>query len=938
MASKRKSTTPCMIPLKTMAMGEKESHVIDEDNEDEQPEMPHTLGILINSNAEDSATGNSLSNGHNITDDDNYVCKYCNFGAQEVSTFIEHIESKHLDFCKDPSYVCIECSFLVKSHEELTCHNKECHTDEPNCKWNLAKHDNQTTVEQSFSDVNSSQDLPGDCYEEAVDGQSEITFTKTPIMKLMKSKTESKKSLTPNENLTNLFLNETEENKGNSITTLTTMPVTQTHSPFATSSLLGTVTSPLVGTVPVIQAGLTQLVSLPLQQHPALLQQPPQHQQLPTSKSLPKVMIPLSYIPTYNGTMDSNCFLKNSFNKFPYPTKAELCYLTVVTEYPEEQIKIWFTAQRLKQGISWSPEEIEDARKKMFHTIIQTVPQPTFTVLNAPIVANASSVQHLFQTALPSHFVGQPKGTGGLFVTQPFITNGMQCSSSTLTLAVASIPNQQSAAQPKTSQVKVVNAAQSLITACPSISSQSVLDSNLAKCKKPNNQLSALKTSFLKSQFPAHSEVEKLTQITGLTRKEVRKWFTDHRNNWRIHKGAKSFDKEEHSPVGSDSCPDVVLDVPLKEEDATCSSPATPPIVPQVTRRQGWHQTPDFTPTKYKERAPEQLKALEGSFAENNFPSVEEVDRLRSETKMTRREIDGWFSERRKKLAEENKKEVKLELDSEDEEDEPEEKEDSIEELKVLDENGSLDMEKSSPMSGERKVSPIKINLKNLKVTDANGKGALQVGALNSPPIDDISRPPTPPKGKLHYKKTAQQRHLLKKLFVKTQWPTNREYDSVAVQACLPRPEVVRWFGDNRYAFKNGQLKWYDDYSKGIFPDGLEGIKLSSIELLRDYYKEHNMLYEDDLEMLCEKTEMMPEEIRMWFAEMMSEDNKALSEAGSGDRHSSFDDQSEIHRGVNDAYSEVSDNSESGEPTAPEKCPDAIKAYSPLTRIPLEGD
>jgi hypothetical protein len=69
-------------------------------------------------------------------------------------------------------------------------------------------------------------------------------------------------------------------------------------------------------------------------------------------------MIPLSSIPTYSASMDSSPYLKTSFSKFSYPTKAELCYLTVVTKFPEEQIKIWFTAQRLKQGISWSPEEV----------------------------------------------------------------------------------------------------------------------------------------------------------------------------------------------------------------------------------------------------------------------------------------------------------------------------------------------------------------------------------------------------------------------------------------------------------------------------------------------------------------------------------------------------------------------------------------------------
>lgn len=946
MASKRKSTTPCMIPLKTMALSDKERHNTEEDEDADQEKVPpktQAVSNLTNSEVENSAADINLSNGHhNIMESDKYICKYCDFGTQEIDIFVGHIKSKHLDFLNDPSYVCIECSFLVKTHEELVHHNGECHSDHPNFMWNVVKHDRQTTVEQSFSDVNNSQDLQGDFYEGAVDGKSEITISKTPIMKLMKSKPDTQKNLTANENLPNLLVSETEGNEANPSPTIKTLPVTQTQSPFVNSSLVGTVTSPLVGNVPLIQAGLTQIVSLPLQQHPAVLQQlqqqsqPLQHQQqLPNSKTLPKVMIPLSCIPTYDGTMDSNAFLKNSFTKFPYPTKAELCYLTVVTKYPEEQIKIWFTAQRLKQGISWSPEEIEEARKKMFNTIIQTISQPTFTVLNAPIVANASSVQQLFQTTLPGHFVGQPKGGGGLLVTQPFITNGMQATSSTLTLAVASIPKEPSPDQPNTSQVKVVNATQSLITSCPNISSQSVIDATFGRCKKSRIQKDALKSSFLKSQFPAHSEVERLTKITGLTRREVRKWFSDHRYHWRNNRGQQSFHMDENSPEASDSYPEVSCDVSVKDHDLADSSPATPPV-PHVTRRQGWHQTPDFTPTKYKERAPEQLRALEGSFALNNFPSAEEVDRLRSETKMTRREIDGWFSERRKKSAEESKKEAKMQQDSEEEE--SEEKEVLTEEPKKPDEDESLDMGKSSPLSGERKVSPIKINLKNLKVTDTIGKGALQEVAVNTPQNDNPSRPSTPPKGKLQYKKTAQQRHLLKKLFVKTQWPTHREYDSVAVQACLPRPEVVRWFGDNRYAFKNGQLKWYDDYSKGIFLPGLEGIKLSSIELLRDYYQEHNMLYEDDMEMLCEKTEMIPEEIRMWFAEMMSEDSKTLSEAGSEDQHSSFGEQTESQRRACDAYSEVSDNSESEEPSVAEGCHELLKASSPKRRIEIKGD
>lgn len=161
-------------------------------------------------------------------------------------------------------------------------------------------------------------------------------------------------------------------------------------------------------------------------------------------------MIPLSSIPTYSASMDSSSFLKTSFSKFPYPTKAELCYLTVVTKFPEEQIKIWFTAQRLKQGISWSPEEIDEARRKMFNTIIQTAPsssqrqtqrhhgpaQHTFTVLPAS----------LGPTGIPHFLQGSLVGQGGVIVTQPVMANGIQVSSAPMALAVT--PKPQAAARP----------------------------------------------------------------------------------------------------------------------------------------------------------------------------------------------------------------------------------------------------------------------------------------------------------------------------------------------------------------------------------------------------------------------------------------------------------------------------------------------------------
>uniref|UniRef100_A0A8C0HMI1 Zinc fingers and homeoboxes protein 3 n=1 Tax=Buteo japonicus TaxID=224669 RepID=A0A8C0HMI1_9AVES len=800
MASKRKSTTPCMIPVKTLVLQETELDAVEDDREGTQQDAPAEGPAASDAGASNSNNG-ALSNGHRgIADSDTYICKSCDFGSQDVHHFFGHLDSEHLDFSKDPAFACVACNFLANSHEGLSHHNAESHAGETSFIWRVAKQDNRTTVEQSLCEAASSHDLPGEVPEEGVDGQSEIIITKTPIMKIMKGKPEAKKIHTLKENVSSQLGGESEVKDGEHSFPNGSVPVSQPTASSTKSSHI--VNGSIIGNMPVLQAGVAQLVSLQ--------QQPPLHQQLPTSKSLPKVMIPLSSIPTYNAAMDSNSFLKNSFHKFPYPTKAELCYLTVVTKYPEEQLKIWFTAQRLKQGISWSPEEIEDARKKMFNTVIQSVPQPTITVLNTPLVANPGSVPHLIQATLPGHVVGQPEGTGGLLVTQPIMANGLKGTSSSFTLAVTSVPKPQPAAQHSTvsssnaSGVKVVNSGQSLLTACPAISSQTFLDPNVYKNKKSHEQLSALKGSFCRNQFPGQAEVERLTKITGLSTKEIRKWFSDRRYHYRNVRGGRAVFPGDSA---LDSLPEITLDVSPRGAELSPAAAAS------------WHQAPDFTPTKYKERAPEQLKALESSFAQNPLPAEEEVNRLRGETKMTRREIDSWFSERRKKkVAEENRK---VEEAARQEEEEAE--------------NGGGEGEDSS---------------------------------------DDSSRPPTPPKTKLNFKKTAQQRHLLKQMFVQTQRPTNQEYDAIVSQTGLPRAEVIRWFGDSRYGYKNGQLKWYENYRRGVFPPGLVEVSPTGREVLEDYYEKHKGLREEDLPGLCERSHLSAQQLKVWFAVKAEEESR----------------------------------------------------------------
>lgn len=248
------------------------------------------------------------------------------------------------------------------------------------------------------------------------------------------------------------------------------------------------------------------------------------------------------------------------------------------------------------------------------------------------------------------------------------------------------------------------------------------------------------------------------------------------------------------------------------------------------------------------------MKALESSFAQDSDPSGEEVDRLRSETKMTRREIHGWFADRRKRVAAERKKEEAERAMREEDEEE-------------TDVDG--DERQRQDGSGELKVNPIKINLKMLKVTEANGKvegDELDCSALphqfsstpaSSPGATTSSTPkppqtPTPTPKSSHSpkptairgKKTAEQLHLLKQVYARTQWPSAVQYDELISATGLPRPEVVRWFGDSRYVQKNGQLKWLEAYQNMAIEEDLQK---GNTQILQDHFGIHGGLEESQV-------------------------------------------------------------------------------------------
>ncbi|XP_020505145.2 zinc fingers and homeoboxes protein 2 [Labrus bergylta] len=266
-----------------------------------------------------------------------YECKYCPFSTQNLNDFKEHVDSSHPNVILNPLYLCAVCNFNTKKFDSLTEHNESQHPGETNFKFKRIKNNNQTILEQTIE----GKDNSAECEETEEQGQSSSVVPPC-ISTTVKSP----------DNIQSFY-------QGSELKTQLDGLIQKDQ--ITAVNINGTVIIP----EPTILQGLSHVTPM--------LQRPPNF------NSVPKIAVPLNTT-KYNPSLDDNLTLITSFNKFPYPTHAELSWLTAASKHPEEQIKVWFTTQRLKQGITWSPEEVEEARKKMFNGSIPPA-HHTFTVL-----------------------------------------------------------------------------------------------------------------------------------------------------------------------------------------------------------------------------------------------------------------------------------------------------------------------------------------------------------------------------------------------------------------------------------------------------------------------------------------------------------------------------------------------------------------------------
>ncbi|XP_024119279.1 zinc fingers and homeoboxes protein 2a isoform X2 [Oryzias melastigma] len=779
MSSRRKASTPCMIrPDQTMVEvedEEKESHHMDvqtttENHTDEgvvsaPPSTDGESSMDVDISAKVSDT-NKASDKPTAEPSEpskpprkqqgGYECKYCTFSTQNLSTFKEHVDSNHPNVILNPLYLCAVCNFNTKKFDTLTEHNERRHPGESNFKFKRIKMNNQTILEQTIEGCSNAV-----IYNSATANKPPTLQSKAATVKANKAKVTSADS------------KQTEPQLGNHTPDLSKKAITALN-------VNGTVIIP--ESTLIKAGGLSHIMPS--------LQQPLNYTQVP------KIAVPLNTT-KYNPSLDDNLTLISSFNKFPYPTQAELSWLTAASKHPEEQIKVWFTTQRLKQGISWSPEEVEEARKKMFNGTISTVPQ-TLTVVASQINSHSSPAQSVYSTAskplqqtasvlqsLPCQLLGQSS-----LVLTP-VANGSTVTCAPLALTVA---NQvaQSLKRPLACPVVTTESKRPSIiqtVSVPAASSRPASSKVLSFTVDPNKtaeQLSVLRSSYTQCPFPEEDEIYRLIETTGLSRGEIKKWFSEQR--------LLNLKNVPTPPV-------------LVKAEATPPVKDAPPVKKAVP-----HKFPLLE--RVKGKTSEQLKALEESFQRSSSPSESELGQLAQETRLSKTEVDCWFSERR--ALRDNMEKVLLAMASKNTEDRSERPGGALL-------NGTPHREHNG------KLPPVLSCSSSPPALAASSPQPPTLSSSTSPPVLTSSQSsPHPPVAAACSSPTtisSESLALLREMFCRTQWPSPEEYSQLEAQTSLGRTDIVRWFKEHRSALKNGEtLGWMEGFQNVATPPtaGLE--------------------------------------------------------------------------------------------------------------------
>ncbi|XP_042338441.1 zinc fingers and homeoboxes protein 1-like [Plectropomus leopardus] len=126
MSSRRKSTTPCMVPPREAVDLDQEMEDVTDAAEPEDSNGVATVSSEFPSLLEERGEDADFRPASDPYLDLNaaeggYECKYCSFQTSELNLFTMHVDTEHPDVVLNTSYVCMECDYHTKRYSTCVC-------------------------------------------------------------------------------------------------------------------------------------------------------------------------------------------------------------------------------------------------------------------------------------------------------------------------------------------------------------------------------------------------------------------------------------------------------------------------------------------------------------------------------------------------------------------------------------------------------------------------------------------------------------------------------------------------------------------------------------------------------------------------------------------------------------------------------------------------
>ncbi|XP_029930050.1 homeobox and leucine zipper encoding a [Myripristis murdjan] len=565
--------------------------------------------------------------------------------------------------------------------------------------------------------------------------------------------------------------------------------------------------------------------------------------------------------------------LVQAFNLFPYPTSREVNTLARVCALPLDKVKVWFMVQRIKYGISWASEEIEETRQKL--SVPELFGDYTETKEDVKMKSKRKSSEELIVDDKESNEID-----GGLSSLPPQKNKPKYESPESYKPPKPSVPCFSLSLPPPQDSYyyrpPVDMPATTAADVSLDLSESSSQQRRHGRYKKSKAQLAVLRSSFLRENWPAEAELRRLQDETGLSRNDIRKWFSDSRYQLRVGRGTLAAAQvySQHTAVA------------VKDDQQLQPLP----LITQKTRQQL-----------------NGVKVHEGGRS-NGIKDSDFFQTFLSNSLEA-------FGERVTETEEGCEASEEISCDGDDVKDEEQSEDKPLQLTKTVNIEPDVPQQpsgilKPSPCSSPSGTPPptaspnkrLSDGISTSKRSSHSAKASSSHTAVRHSGASSSTSPALTPAGRP--RKTKEQLDVLKQHFLRCQWPKSEDYTELVKLTGLPRADVIQWFGDTRYAVKNGQLRWVQGVREQFLAElanqqsgsGLTNGSGSgatargggsrkrksqangtsaqadspNIQPLVAYHRLTGALQEKDLDSLCKKSRMSYQQVRDWFASQES--------------------------------------------------------------------